>query len=62
MTDGAGVPALRDEACRVVSPAGRIGLLGFSPQPTPVVQQAIVRKALTIVGSRLKAAGWRPAR
>jgi L-gulonate 5-dehydrogenase len=51
--DGAGVPALLDEACRVASPAGRIGLLGFSPQPTPVVQQEIVRKELTIVGSRL---------
>ncbi len=29
--DGAGVPALLEEACRVASPAGRIGLLGFSP-------------------------------
>jgi L-gulonate 5-dehydrogenase len=51
--DGAGMPALLEEACRVASPAGRIGLLGFSPQPTPVVQQEIVRKELTIVGSRL---------
>ena len=51
--DGAGVPALLAEACRMASPAGRIGLLGFSPQPTPVVQQAIVSKELTIVGSRL---------
>jgi L-gulonate 5-dehydrogenase len=51
--DGAGVPALLEEACRVASPAGRIGLLGFSPLQTPVVQQEIVRKELTIVGSRL---------
>lgn len=51
--DGAGVPALLGEACRIAAPAGRIGLLGFSPEPTPVVQQEIVRKELTIVGSRL---------
>lgn len=51
--DGAGVPSLLEEACRVASPAGRVGLLGFSPDPTPVVQQEIVRKELTIVGSRL---------
>ena len=51
--DGAGVPALLDEACRVVSPAGRIGLLGFSPAPSPLSQQEVVRKELTIVGSRL---------
>lgn len=51
--DGAGVPVLLGEACRVAAPAGRIGLLGFSPEPTPVVQQEIVRKELAIVGSRL---------
>ena len=51
--DGAGVPALLGEACRVAAPAGRIGLLGFSPEPTPVVQQEIVRKELMIAGSRL---------
>ncbi len=51
--DGAGVPALLGEACRVAAPTGRIGLLGFSPEPTPVVQQLIVSKELTLVGSRL---------
>lgn len=51
--DGAGVPALLGEACRVAAPAGRIGLLGFSSEPTPVVQQEIVRKELMIAGSRL---------
>ncbi len=51
--DGAGVPALLGEACRVAAPAGRIGLLGFLAEPTPVVQQDIVRKELTIAGSRL---------
>jgi len=51
--DGAGVPALLDEACRVASPAGRIGLLGFSSAPSPLSQQEVVRKELTIAGSRL---------
>ena len=51
--DGAGVPALLEEACRVASPAGRIGLLGFSPAPCNVSQQEIVKKELTLVGSRL---------
>jgi L-gulonate 5-dehydrogenase len=51
--DGAGVPALLAEACRVASPAGRIGLLGFSDAPCQVSQQEIVRKELTLAGSRL---------
>lgn len=51
--DGAGVPALLEEACRVAAPAGRIGVLGFSPAPCNVSQQEIVRKELSLVGSRL---------
>ena len=51
--DGAGIPALLEEACRVASPAGRIGLLGFSPAPCTISQQEIVKKELSIVGSRL---------
>ncbi|TPG59734.1 Zn-dependent oxidoreductase [Roseomonas nepalensis] len=51
--DAAGVPALLEEACRVASPAGRIGILGFSPAPCNVSQQEIVKKELTLAGSRL---------
>jgi L-gulonate 5-dehydrogenase len=51
--DGAGIPSLLDEACRIAGPAGRIGLLGFSAAPCNVSQQEIVRKELTLVGSRL---------
>ena len=51
--DGAGIPSLLEEACRVVSPAGRIGLLGFSPAPCNISQQQVVAKELTLVGSRL---------
>jgi L-gulonate 5-dehydrogenase len=51
--DGAGIPALLEEICRIASPAGRIGLLGFSPAPCNISQQEIVKKELTLVGSRL---------
>jgi L-gulonate 5-dehydrogenase len=51
--DGAGVPALLEEACRLASPAARIGVLGFSPAPCNISQQEIVKKELTLVGSRL---------
>ena len=53
VVDGAGAPAILEEACRVASPAGRIAVLGFSAEPSPVIQQEIVRKELAIVGSRL---------
>jgi len=51
--DCAGVPALLEEACRVASPAGRVGIMGFSPAPCNISQQEIVRKELTLYGSRL---------
>lgn len=51
--DAAGIPSLLEEACRVAAPAGRVGLLGFSGAPCNVSQQEIVRKELTLVGSRL---------
>jgi L-gulonate 5-dehydrogenase len=51
--DGAGIPALLEEACRIASPAGRIGLLGFSSAPCNISQQDIVRKELSLFGSRL---------
>ncbi len=51
--DGAGIPALLLEACQVASPVGRIGLLGFSAAPCNISQQEIVKKELTLVGSRL---------
>jgi L-gulonate 5-dehydrogenase len=51
--DAAGIPALLNEACRVASPAGRIGLLGFSAAPATLTEQDVVSKELTVVGSRL---------
>ena len=47
LTDGEGVPLIADAACvpallppmlRLASPAGRIGLLGFNPTPSDLVQ------------------------
>nr|WP_306264881.1 Zn-dependent oxidoreductase [Pararhizobium sp. IMCC3301] len=51
--DAAGVPSLMAEALSIASPAGRIGLLGFSTRPTEIVQKDIVAKELAIYGSRL---------
>lgn len=62
--EAAGAPGLFEEATRIASPAGRIGLLGFTATPSPVTQQDIVKKELTIAGSRLnrkllpQAIGW----
>ncbi|CAM3471936.1 Zn-dependent oxidoreductase [Halomonas lysinitropha] len=62
LTEGEGVPLIADAACvpsllpqmlRVASPAGRIGLLGFSPTPSDLVQLEVIKKELTLVGSRL---------
>ncbi|GAB3680241.1 Zn-dependent oxidoreductase [Salinisphaera aquimarina] len=61
-TDGEGVPLVADAACvpallasmvRLASPAARIGLLGFSATASDLVQLEVIRKELTLVGSRL---------
>jgi len=62
LTEGEGVPLIADAACvpallpqmlRLASPAGRIGLLGFNPTPSDLVQLEVIKKELTLVGSRL---------
>ncbi|PXX96268.1 Zn-dependent oxidoreductase [Halomonas sp. LBP4] len=62
LTKGEGVPLIADAACvpallpqmlRLASPAGRIGLLGFNPTPSDLVQLEVIKKELTLVGSRL---------
>ncbi len=61
-TAGEGVPLIADAACipamlpamlRMACPAGRIGLLGFSPTPSDLIQLEVIKKELTLVGSRL---------
>jgi len=51
--DAVGSPDLFPALLRMGSPAGRIGLLGFSKEPSPFVQLEAVRKELSIFGSRL---------
>lgn len=51
--DGAGAPGILEEAVRLASPAARIGVLGFSTDPSLIPQQEITKKELTICGSRL---------
>lgn len=62
LTGGEGVPLIVDAACipalmpqmvRLASPAGRIGLLGFNAVPSDLVQLEMIKKELTLVGSRL---------
>ncbi len=47
------MPALFPSLVRMASPAGRIGLLGFNATPSDLVQLEVIKKELTIVGSRL---------
>ena len=51
--DAVGSPDLFPSLLRMASPTGRIGLLGFSKEPSPFVQLEAVRKELSIFGSRL---------
>ncbi|ALM53556.1 Zn-dependent oxidoreductase [Halomonas huangheensis] len=62
LTAGEGVPLIADAACipamlptmlRIACPAGRIGLLGFSPAPSDLIQLEVIKKELTLIGSRL---------
>ncbi|WP_418025285.1 Zn-dependent oxidoreductase (plasmid) [Paracoccus sp. TD-10] len=51
--DAACHPAILEEALDLAAPAGRIGLMGFSPQPSSVPQSKLNRKELTLYASRL---------
>jgi len=51
--DAACHPAILAEAAALASPAGRIGLLGFSGEPCTVTQQSLTSKELSLFTSRL---------
>ena len=53
IVDAACIPALMPQMVRLASPAGRIGLLGFNAVPSDLVQLEMIKKELTLVGSRL---------
>lgn len=55
IVDAACHPAILQEAVTLASPAGRIVLMGFSSEPSQVVQQGITGKELSIFSSRLNA-------
>ncbi len=51
--DAACHPVILSEAAALASPAGRIGLLGFSSEPCTVTQQSLTSKELSLFTSRL---------
>jgi L-gulonate 5-dehydrogenase len=53
--DAACHPSILQEAVTLASPAARIVLMGFSSEPSQVVQQGITGKELSIFSSRLNA-------
>lgn len=62
--DAACHPAILGEAIEIASPAARIGIMGFSAEPSSIVQQKMTAKELSIHASRLnsrkfaKVLGW----
>ena len=50
-----GKPNILEEAVKVVSPAGRVVVVGFTKQPSEIAQFDITTKELDIRGSRLNA-------
>ncbi|WP_308563318.1 Zn-dependent oxidoreductase [uncultured Klebsiella sp.] len=53
--DAACHPSIMQEAITLASPAARIVLMGFSTEPSQIVQQGITGKELSIFSSRLNA-------
>lgn len=53
--DAACHPAILQEAITLASPAARIVIMGFSSEPSQIVQQGITGKELSIFSSRLNA-------
>ncbi|WP_434354957.1 Zn-dependent oxidoreductase [Parasalinivibrio latis] len=53
IVDAAGIPGLVPEILKLAAPAGSVCLLGFSSTPSEVSQIEVIKKELTIVGSRL---------
>ncbi len=54
--DAVGYPAILEEAVKLAAPAGRIGVLGFSSEPSAIVQAELTKKELTLAASRLNCA------
>ena len=53
LIDAACHPSILGEAIEIASPAARIGIMGFSADPSTIIQQKITSKELAIHSSRL---------
>ena len=53
LVDAVGLPALFPLMLKIAASGGVVGLLGFLAEAVPVAELEIVKKELTIVGSRL---------
>lgn len=53
VVDAACHPAILQEAIHVASPAARIGMMGFSGEPSSITQQSITSKEISLFSSRL---------
>jgi L-gulonate 5-dehydrogenase len=51
--DGAGAPGILEQAIKLTGPAGRIMVLNFQPGTSAVPQAELVKKELSLLGSRL---------
>ncbi|POP47134.1 Zn-dependent oxidoreductase [Superficieibacter electus] len=55
IVDAACHPSILQEAISLASPAARIVIMGFSSEPTEIIQQGITGKEISIFSSRLNA-------
>ncbi|MFO6299748.1 Zn-dependent oxidoreductase [Rahnella selenatireducens] len=53
IVDSACHPAILQEAILLASPAARIGMMGFSGEPSTITQQSITSKEISLFSSRL---------
>jgi L-gulonate 5-dehydrogenase len=53
VVDGAGAKGILPQATKLAGPTGRIAVMNFGPGDTPVEQAEIVKKELSLIGSRL---------
>lgn len=56
IVDAVGHPSILEEAVVIASPAARLGLLGFSAEPSSIPQLELTRKELSLHASRLNCA------
>jgi L-gulonate 5-dehydrogenase len=53
VVDGAGAPGILEQAVQLAGPTGRIMVLNFQPGTSAIPQAELVKKELSLLGSRL---------